>query len=133
MKKEKMLKVMLVLVMGVILFVMSTNVYAVEDDIYLDIQDSLPTDNTNTNTGTTTNTNTGTTNTNLSGTTNTNLSGTNSNADYSTNLPEAGLAENTLLGVGVTVLVIVAIVAYKKVNEELISLYWDFGKYISEK
>ena len=23
--------------------------------------------------------------------------------------------------------------AYKKVNEELISLYWDFGKYISEK
>ena len=123
MKKEKMLKVMLVLVMGVILFVMSTNVYAVEDDIYLDIQDSLPTDNTNTNTGTTTNTNTGTTNTNLSGTTtntgttNTNLSGTNSNADYSTNLPEAGLAENTLLGVGVTVLVIVAIVAYKKVNE----------------
>ena len=110
MKKEKMLKVMLVLVMGVILFVMSTNVYAVEDDIYLDIQDSLPTDNTNTNTGTTTNTN-------LSGTTNTNLSGTNSNADYSTNLPEAGLAENTLLGVGVTVLVIVAIVTYKKVNE----------------
>ena len=23
--------------------------------------------------------------------------------------------------------------AYKKVNEELIALYWDFGKYISEK
>ena len=23
--------------------------------------------------------------------------------------------------------------AYKKVNEELISLYWDIGKYISEK
>lgn len=23
--------------------------------------------------------------------------------------------------------------AYKKVNEELISLYWDFGKCISEK
>ncbi len=23
--------------------------------------------------------------------------------------------------------------AYKKVNEELISLYWDFGEYISEK
>lgn len=23
--------------------------------------------------------------------------------------------------------------AYKRVNEELISLYWDFGKYISEK
>ena len=23
--------------------------------------------------------------------------------------------------------------ALKKVNEELISLYWDFGKYISEK
>ena len=23
--------------------------------------------------------------------------------------------------------------AYKKINEELISLYWDFGKYISEK
>ena len=23
--------------------------------------------------------------------------------------------------------------ACKKVNEELISLYWDFGKYISEK
>lgn len=119
MKKEKVLKVILVLVIGVILFAMSTNAYAAEDDIYLDIQNSL---NTNTNTGTTntnlsgttTNTNTGTTNT---GTTNTNLSGTNSNVDYSTNLPEAGLAENTLLGVGVTVLVIVAIVAYKKVNE----------------
>ena len=121
MKKEKVLKVILVLVIGVILFAMSTNAYAVEDDIYLDIQNTLP---TNTNTGTTnTNTNTGTTNTNLSGTTtntgttNTNLSGTNSNVDYSTNLPEAGLAENTLLVVGVTVLVIVAIVAYKKVNE----------------
>ena len=23
--------------------------------------------------------------------------------------------------------------AYRKVNEELISLYWDFGRYISEK
>lgn len=23
--------------------------------------------------------------------------------------------------------------AYRKVNEELISLYWNFGKYISEK
>ena len=23
--------------------------------------------------------------------------------------------------------------AYRKINEELISLYWDFGKYISEK
>ena len=23
--------------------------------------------------------------------------------------------------------------AYRKANEELISLYWDFGKYISEK
>ena len=23
--------------------------------------------------------------------------------------------------------------AYRKVNEELIGLYWDFGKYISEK
>lgn len=23
--------------------------------------------------------------------------------------------------------------AYKKVNEELISLYWDFGKFVSEK
>ena len=120
MKREKILKVVLVLIIGAVLFAMSTNVYAVEDDIYLDIQNSL---NTNTNTGTTTNTNTGTTNTNLSGTTtntgttNTNLSGTNSNVDYSTNLPEAGLAENTLLGVGVTVLVIVAIIAYKKVNE----------------
>lgn len=119
MKREKILKIMLVLVIGIILSVMSTNVYAVEDDIYLDIQNSLPTDNTNTNT----NTNTGTTNTNLSGTnsntgtTNTNLSGTNSNTDYTTSLPEAGLAENTLLGVGVTVLVIVAVVAYKKINE----------------
>lgn len=112
MKKEKVLKVILVLVIGVILFAMSTNAYAVEDDIYLDIQNSL---NTNTNTETT-NTNLSGTNTNT-GTTNTNLSGTNSNLDYSTNLPEAGLAENTLLGVGVTVLVIVAIVAYKKVNE----------------
>ena len=56
MKREKILKVVLVLIIGAILFAMSTNVYAVEDDIYLDIQDSLPTDNTNTNTGTTTNT-----------------------------------------------------------------------------
>lgn len=23
--------------------------------------------------------------------------------------------------------------AFRKVNEELVSLYWDFGKYISEK
>lgn len=118
MKKEKILKVLVVLVLGVALISMSTNVFAVLSDAdgltdyYDDKTNSL---NSNTNT----NTNTENTNTNLNTNTNTNTNtNLNTNANnYNTNLPKAGAKENTMLGVTVTILAITAVYTYKKVKE----------------
>ena len=118
MKKEKILKVLVVLVLGVALISMSTNVLAVLSDAdgltdyYDDKTNSL---NSNTNT----NTNTENTNTNLNTNTNTNTNtNLNTNANnYNTNLPKAGAKENTMLGVTVTILAITAVYTYKKVKE----------------
>ena len=113
MKKERILKILVVLILGMALILMSTNVFAVLSDsdgltdYYDDKTNSLDT-NTNTNTNLTTNTNTNT-KTNVSANTNTN--------NYNTNLPKAGAKENTMLGVTVTILAISAIYTYKKVKE----------------
>ena len=129
MKKEKILKVLVVLVLGVALISMSTNVFAVLSDAdgltdYYDDKTNSLNSNTNTNTNTentntNTNTNTENTNTNLNTNTNTNTNtNLNTNANnYNTNLPKAGAKENTMLGVTVTILAITAVYTYKKVKE----------------
>lgn len=102
MKKEKILKIIVVLILGVTLLAMSTRVFAAvgDSDGLMDLYDDT------TNQLNTTNTNNTNTNTNLLNTNN-----------YNTNLPKAGAAENKMLGVVFTVLAITAVYAYKKVKE----------------
>ena len=113
MKRERILKTIIVLIIGVVLFAMTSNVFAADTglDFFDDTTNQLD-KNTNTN-ATNTNTNTINTNTNA---TNTNTTNTNTN-NYNTNLPKAGAGENTIMGVAITVLAVVAIFAYKKVNQ----------------
>lgn len=122
MKKEKILKIIVVLILGVTLLAMSTRVFAAVGDsdglmdLYDDTTNQLNTTNTN-NTNTNTNTNLLNTNT-LNTNTNTNITNTTLNTNnYNTNLPKAGAAENKMLGVAFTVLAITAVYAYKKVKE----------------
>lgn len=128
MRKEKILKLMVVLTIGIVLVAMTSNVFAADSnstvDFFEDTTNQLNT-NTNTNTNTSTNTNT---NTNANTATNTNNVNTNATTDvtkntvantnnYNTNLPKAGLKENTMMGIAITVLAVVAIFAYKKINQ----------------
>ena len=100
MKKEKILKIIVVLILGVTLLAMSTRVFALMD-LYDDTTNQLNTTNTNN-----TNTNTNLLNTNTLNT-NTNITNTKLNTNnYNTNLPKAGAAENKMLGVAFTVLAI---------------------------
>lgn len=130
MRKEKILKLMVVLTIGIVLVAMTSNVFAADSnstvDFFEDTTNQLNT-NTNTNTNTSTNTNTNT-NTNANTATNTNNVNTNATTDvtkntvantnnYNTNLPKAGLKENTMMGIAITVLAVVAIFAYKKINQ----------------
>lgn len=114
MKKEKILKIIVVLILGVTLLAMSTRVFAAvgDSDGLMDLYD----DTTN-QLNTTNNTNTNLLNTNTLNT-NTNITNTKLNTNnYNTNLPKAGAAENKMLGVAFTVLAITAVYAYKKVKE----------------
>ena len=99
MKRERILKTIIVLIIGVVLFAMTSNVFAADTglDFFDDTTNQLD-KNTNTNA------------------TNTNTTNTNTN-NYNTNLPKAGAGENTIMGVAITVLAVVAIFAYKKVNQ----------------
>lgn len=122
MKKEKILKMIVVLVTGVILFTMSTNVFALSDSdssvldgYYEDKTNQLNTNKIDLSANTNNNTNTNT-NININTNTNTNVSNNNTN-NYNTNLPQAGAPESTMMGVAITVLAITAIYAYKKVRE----------------
>ncbi len=118
MKRERILKTIIVLIIGVVLFAMTSNVFAADTglDFFDDTTNQLDT-NTNTNaTNTNTNTNTNTTNTNTNATNTPATTNTNTN-NYNTNLPKAGAGENTIMGVAITVLAVVAIFAYKKVNQ----------------
>ena len=119
MKKEKILKMAVVLIISAVLFAMSTNVFAADVDFFEDTTNQLNTTNTTnntTNTVNTTNTNSNTNTVNTTNTTNTENTTTNAN-NYNTNLPKAGAPENTMVGIAITVLAIVAIFAYKKVNQ----------------
>ena len=127
MRKEKILKLMVVLTIGIVLVAMTSNVFAADSNSTVDFfEDTTNQLNTNTNTSTNTNTNT---NTNINTATNTNNVNTtttdataNTNAvantsNYNTSLPKAGLKENTMMGVAITVLAVIAIFAYKKINQ----------------
>lgn len=131
MRKEKILKLMVVLTIGIVLVAMTSNVFAADSNSTVDFfEDTTNQLNTNTNTNTSTNTNTNT-NTNINTATNTNnvnttttnaTANTNTNAvantsNYNTSLPKAGLKENTMMGVAITVLAVVAVFAYKKINQ----------------
>ena len=110
MRKANLLKMFLVLIMGVVLFAMSINVFAA-DDIFLDITNTV---NTNSNTNTNTNTNTNV-NTNTNSNSNTNVSN-NVNVNYNTNLPATGIESNAMLGIVFIGLIGMSIYAYKKVK-----------------
>ena len=106
MKNGKLLKIALVLIMTIALLVMATNVFAADGDYTLDLTNTV---NTNTNTPST-NTNTPVANTNTPAYNTTVPTANNTN----TNLPSAGLAENTIMFVVLTILAITAIYAYRK-------------------
>lgn len=123
MKKERMLKVVLVLIMSVTLLIMSTKVFALsDDDLYLDFSNSVNSA-TNTDTG---NTNSGSVNLNTSNTSSTynstNLTNTtdsttkNNTGNYNTNLPHAGIEDHPLLIVGIVGLGIVAVYTYTRIK-----------------
>lgn len=141
MKKEKLLKSILTMVVSVaIITTMSAKAFALTDDSIFADNDLTGTEqssgsststgtgsgssstSTGTSTGTSsgsssTGTSTGTststsTSTGSSSSTNTSTSGN----SYNTDLPKAGLEENTLLAVAVVALAGVAVFAYRKVN-----------------
>ena len=120
MKKEKILKMAVVLIISAVLFAMSTNVFAADVDFFEDTTNQLNTTNTTNNTTNTVNTTNTNSNTNTGNTTNTtntvNTNTTNTN-NYNTNLPKAGAPANTMIGIAITVLAVVAVFAYKKVNQ----------------
>ena len=116
MKREKIFKVIITLIIGVVLFVMSTNVFAADSELnfFDDTTNQLDISNTS-NTNTVNNANNANANANANINTNTNTSTNTSN--YNTSLPKAGAPENTMIGVVATLLVVVSIYAYKKVNQ----------------
>lgn len=120
MRREKIFKVIITLIIGVVLFVMSTNVFAADSELnfFDDTTNQLDISNT-TNTNTANNANNANANANINSNTNTNTNtNTSTNtSNYNTSLPKAGAPENTMIGVVATLLVVVSIYAYKKVNQ----------------
>ena len=116
MRREKIFKVIITLIIGVVLFVMSTNVFAADSELnfFDDTTNQLDISNT-TNTNTANNANNANANANMNSNTNT-ITNTNT-SNYNTSLPKAGAPENTMIGVVATLLVVVSIYAYKKVNQ----------------
>ena len=120
MRREKLFKVIITLIIGVVLFVMSTNVFAADSELnfFDDTTNQLDISNT-TNTNTANNANNANANANINSNTNTNTNTKTSTntSNYNTSLPKAGAPENTMIGVVATLLVVVSIYAYKKVNQ----------------
>lgn len=124
MKKERVFKVILIFIIGIMLFARPLVSFAATgnstdlDDLWDDWEDQgekgdlVEDKNNNSSTENSTNTNTNTnTNTANKPTTETNTNNSN------TEIPKAGLAENTIGIIAITVLGITAIYAYKKINE----------------
>lgn len=118
MRREKIFKVIITLIIGVVLFVMSTNVFAADSELnfFDDTTNQLDISNT-TNTNTANNANNANANINTNTNTNTNTKTSTNTSNYNTSLPKAGAPENTMIGVVATLLVVVSIYAYKKVNQ----------------
>ena len=120
MRREKIFKVIITLIIGVVLFVMTTNVFAADSELnfFDDTTNQLDISNT-TNTNTANNANNANANANINSNTNTNTNTKTSTntSNYNTSLPKAGAPENTMIGVVATLLVVVSIYAYKKVNQ----------------
>lgn len=122
MRREKIFKVIITLIIGVVLFVMSTNVFAADSELnfFDDTTNQLDISNTtNTNTANNANNANANANANINSNTNTNTNTKTSTntSNYNTSLPKAGAPENTMIGVVATLLVVVSIYAYKKVNQ----------------
>lgn len=128
MRKEIILKIILVLIMGVILFIRPVNVFAVSSDAtdlnnYWDdwedqgSKDDITPNDTTTDTNTSTNTNTNTNTSTSTNTNTTNNTSTTTNKQQSETLPKAGLAEDTIMVVTVIGLVAISIYTFKKINE----------------
>lgn len=137
MKKEKLLKSILIMVVSVaIITTMSAKAFALTDDSIFANNDLTGTEqssgsststgtgseSSSTSTGTSTGTSSGSSSTGTSTSTSTSTgssSSTNTSTSgnsYNTDLPKAGLEENTLLAVAVVALAGVAVFAYRKVN-----------------
>ena len=118
MRREKIFKVIITLIIGVVLFVMSTNVFAADSELnfFDDTTNQLDISNT-TNTNTANNANNANANANANINSNTNTNTNTNTRNYNTSLPKAGAPENTMIGVVATLLVVVSIYAYKKVNQ----------------
>lgn len=93
MKREKIFKVIITLIIGVVLFVMSTNVFAADSELnfFDDTTNQLDISNT-TNTNTANNANNANANANINSNTNTNTNTKTSTntSNYNTSLPKAG-------------------------------------------
>lgn len=120
MKKTNLIKAMLILVIGVILISVNTNVLAADDDYTELTLNNAAVNNTNTNTNQSnnnTNTNVNKTNTNTNKANNTNTNITNSSVYNNTSLPKTGIEDSIPVTLLVTVFGISAVYAYKKIND----------------
>lgn len=113
MKKTNLIKAIFILVIGVILMSISTNVFAADDD-YTELTLNNTLNNTNTNN---TNINKTNTNTNRNATNNTNKTNSTIYNNTNTDLPKTGIEDTIPVTLLVTVFGISAIYAYKKIND----------------
>lgn len=128
MKKSNLIKLFLVLLIGVMIIMFSTNVLAADstngfNELTLNTSNSnTNTDNTNTNN---VNTNTNTNNSNMSLNTNNltnntnslNVNSNNSSIYNDTNLPKTGLEDSIPMAMLILIFGISAIYAYKKISD----------------
>lgn len=115
MKKSNLIKLFSILLIGAMLVLFSTNVFAAENATnFLDLTNSYQSGN---NTGNT-NSNTANTNTANTNSLNVNNSNTNNSSIYNnTNLPQTGIEDSIPVALLVVVFGISAIYAYKKIKE----------------
>ena len=135
MKKTNLIKLFSILLIGAMLIMFSTNVFAAENNTFLDLTNNYASGsgNTNSNSGNTNTGNTNTGNTNIgnlsSGNTNTgntnvrlNTNNTNTNTNNSsiynnTNLPQTGIEDSIPTVLLIVVFGISAVYAYKKISD----------------
>ena len=119
--KNKLMKIVSILIVSVMVVLYSTSVFAADNNSFDDITDVLTKNNTSNNASNNTNTNSNTnTNTNTNVNTNTNLNTNtknNSSVYNNTDLPKTGIEDSIPIAMLVVVFGISAVYAYKKINE----------------